>query len=53
MPMSGHDPRASTAGNYRAFAREARGRSPDYVRLANEVADDPEILAFLSGLPGP
>jgi hypothetical protein len=53
MPMSGHDPRAGTAGNYRAFAQEARGRSPHYVRLANEVADDPEILAFLGGLPKP
>jgi hypothetical protein len=53
MSMSGHDLHAGTAENYRAFAREARGRSPRYVRLATEVADDPEILTFLSGLPKP
>src|SRR5260370_28040780 len=51
MFMGGHDLTASTAENYRAFAREASGRSPQYERLATEVADDAGILAFLAGLP--
>lgn len=49
--MGGHDPTASTPDNYRVFAREAMGRSPRYERLANDVADDAGILAFLAGLP--
>jgi hypothetical protein len=32
--MSGYELHAGTAENYRAFAREARGRSPRYLRLA-------------------
>jgi hypothetical protein len=51
--MSGYDLHAGTAENYRSFAREARGRSPRYVRLATEVADDQAILAFLDALPKP
>lgn len=51
--MSGYDLHAGTAENYRAFAREARGRSPRYVRLATEVAGDQAILAFLDALPKP
>jgi Uncharacterized protein conserved in bacteria (DUF2332) len=40
------------AAGYRRFAEvEAPGRSPLYARLAHEVADDAEVLAFLSGLP--
>lgn len=37
---------------YRRFAEEeARGRSPLYEALAQGVAADPEVLAFLAGLP--
>lgn len=42
---------ASTAKRYRGFAREAEGRSPQYVELATAVAEDDEILGFLSALP--
>jgi hypothetical protein len=49
--MHGHDLGAGTAENYRAFAEEARGRSPAYERLATAVCDDPAILGFLSSLP--
>ena len=49
--MSGHDPTASTAENYRAFAAEAHGRSPAYEELARAVADDPLVLGFLDTLP--
>jgi hypothetical protein len=51
MSMSGHDLGAASAENYRAFAAEARGRSPQYAELAAAVADSPEILAFLGALP--
>jgi hypothetical protein len=51
MSMSGHDPTASTAENYRAFAAEAHGRSPQYEELARAVADDPLVLGFLGTLP--
>lgn len=51
--MSGHDPVAGTAENYRAFATEARGRSPQYEELARGVAADPLILKFLDTLPVP
>jgi hypothetical protein len=48
----GNQPEHGTAENYRRFAAyEARGRSPLYEQLANGVADDPELLAFLAGLP--
>jgi hypothetical protein len=40
-----------TAENYRAFAAEARGRSPRYEELALAVAGDSEVLAFLAALP--
>jgi hypothetical protein len=37
---------------YRKFAREeARGRSPLYEQLCLRIADDPELLGFLSALP--
>ena len=49
--MGGHDLTASTAENYRAFAREATGRSPAYERLATEAAGDPGLLVFLASLP--
>jgi hypothetical protein len=43
---------ASTAQIYRGFARqEARGRSPAYEALADGVAGDRGILAFLDALP--
>jgi hypothetical protein len=40
-----------TAESYRAFAGEARGRSPRYEELALAVAGDREILEFLIALP--
>ncbi len=49
--MSGHDPAAGAAENYRAFAAEAHGRSPQYEELARAVADDPLVLGFLDTLP--
>jgi hypothetical protein len=49
--MHGHDLDAGIADNYRAFAEEARDRSPAYERLATAVCDDPAILAFLGSLP--
>jgi hypothetical protein len=37
---------------YREFARnEARGRSPAYERLAESVADDPVLVAYIGCLP--
>jgi len=48
----GNQPEHGTAENYRRFAAyEARGRSPLYEQLADGVADDPELLAFLADLP--
>jgi len=48
----GNEPELSTAENYRRFGTyEVRGRSPLYGQLANSVADDPELLAFLADLP--
>jgi hypothetical protein len=49
--MHGHDPDQSAAANYRAFAQDARGRSPAYESLALGVAGDPAVLGFLSSLP--
>ena len=40
-----------TAQEYRSFAAEARGRSPQYEELALAVAGDQRILAFLVALP--
>ena len=51
MFMGGHDLTVSTAENYRAWGREAAGRSPQYERLAHEVAGDGAVLGYLSGLP--
>jgi hypothetical protein len=51
MSMSGHDPAAGAAENYRAFAAEAHGRSPQYEELARAVADDHLVLGFLDTLP--
>ncbi len=53
MAMGGLDPRRSTAENYRAFSREARGRSPAYESLAASVAGDEVVLDFLAALPPP
>jgi len=50
MSMSGHDLEAGTAENYRAFAGEARGRSPQYEELAMAVAGNPQVLEFLNAL---
>src|SRR5699024_10500281 len=50
--MAGLDPRVSTAENYRRFARrEVVGRSTAYAALAEAVAADEQILAFLDSLP--
>jgi hypothetical protein len=51
MSIGGHDSRLSTSENYRAFAREAHGRSPAYESLADSVAGDENVLSFLSSLP--
>jgi hypothetical protein len=51
MSMSGRDPAVSTAEDFRAFAAEARGRSPQYEELARAAADDPLVLGFLDTLP--
>jgi hypothetical protein len=49
--MSG-EAEQQTADDYREFAaQEAAGRSELYVRLGKGVADDPEVLRFLAGLP--
>ncbi len=49
--MHGHDLGLSAAENYRAFAQDARGRSPWYESLAESVAEDAVILRFLGSLP--
>jgi len=49
--MHGHDLGLGVAENYRAFAMEARGRSPVYESLAGSVAEDAAILGFLGSLP--
>ncbi len=49
--MTGHDMRITTAENYRRFAVEVGGRSPGYGALAEAVAADVDVLAFLRALP--
>lgn len=40
------------AQRYRDFAREqARGQSAAYERLTEAIADDPEVLALIAGMP--
>jgi hypothetical protein len=51
VAMAGHDLEASVAENFRRYAAELRDRSPAYARLADAVASDDELLAFLDGLP--
>jgi hypothetical protein len=52
VSMTGLDPTRGTAENYRAFAREeAAGRSPAYETLAGDVAEDEDVLGFLTQLP--
>jgi hypothetical protein len=50
MSTSGPETAAITA-SYRAFAAEARGRSPRYEELAMAVGRDQPVLAFLATLP--
>lgn len=50
--MAGYDARLGTAENYRRWGLEADDRSPPYALLAVQVAQDPEMLSFLEGLPG-
>jgi hypothetical protein len=45
------DPRARIADGWRRFAREAAGRSPLYVEIAEAVADSPWTLDFLAAMP--
>lgn len=50
--MMGADPAQSVAENYRRFGRiSAAGKSPLYRELCEGVANDPEVLAFLSRQP--
>lgn len=49
MPKSGPETAAITA-RYRAFAAEARGRSPQYEELALAAGRDQQVLAFLAAL---
>jgi hypothetical protein len=50
--MRGAEPELPTAENYRRFARsEVAGKSPLYAALAEGVANDPELLAFLDRRP--
>jgi hypothetical protein len=51
MSLAGHDLSRSISENYLAFSREARGRSRPYEILAEQVAGDPPVLAFLATLP--
>jgi Uncharacterized protein conserved in bacteria (DUF2332) len=51
VAMRGHDLSVGTAENYRAFAADARGRSPQYEELALAVAGDARVLEFLATLP--
>jgi hypothetical protein len=53
MAMGGHDLSVTTAENYRVFAAEAAGRSPQYQELAFAVAGDARVLDFLAALPPP
>lgn len=50
--MLGADPSQTVAENYRRFGRvSAAGKSPLYQQLCEGVADDPELLDFLSQQP--
>jgi hypothetical protein len=51
VAISGQDLAVRTAEDYRAFAVEARGRSPQYEELARAVAGDAALLDFLTALP--
>ena len=47
-----NDTDTAVADAYRSFARlEARGRSAAYESLAESVADDPAVVAFIASLP--
>lgn len=47
-----NDRLTAVAQAYRVFARrEARGRSAEYERLAESVADDPAVVGFIASLP--
>ncbi|HWX47157.1 MAG TPA: DUF2332 family protein [Roseomonas sp.] len=47
-----HERFSSLSERYHRFAREeAAGRSPLYEALAHGIAEDEDVLAFLSGLP--
>lgn len=50
-PRPATDARRTIAEGFRRFAREAAGRSPLYVEIAQTVADSPWTLDFLAAMP--
>jgi hypothetical protein len=50
-PRPATDPRRTIAEGFRRFAREAAGRSPLYVEIAQAVADSAWTLDFLAAMP--
>jgi hypothetical protein len=51
IERAARDPREQIAGGFRLFAREAGGRSPLYVEIAETVAANPWTLDFLAAMP--
>jgi hypothetical protein len=51
VARAGEDAVTGVVADYRLFAREVRGRSAAYESLAESVADDPAIVAFIAALP--
>ncbi len=52
VAVAGGNPLTAVAETYRSFARwEARGRSAAYESLAESVADDAAVVAFIGSLP--
>jgi hypothetical protein len=50
-PQPGSDACRTIAEGFRRFAREAAGRSPLYVEVAEAIADSPWTLEFLAAMP--
>jgi hypothetical protein len=51
VARAGEDPVTGVVADYRLFAREVRDRSAAYQSLAESVAGDAAIVAFVAGLP--
>jgi hypothetical protein len=51
VARAGEDPVTGVVADYRLFAREVRRRSAAYQSLAESVADDAAIVAFVAALP--